>query len=101
MFEALFGGKRRPTTEDFATRLLAIAWDGDMHSRFYAELNMTEMEKLRYAFTTFLFTVTLPVAWVRLPQKEHLTPFVSETFGLTLQSWGNRDRRVGHLRRSL
>ena len=94
MFEALFGGKRRPTTEDFATRLLAIAWDGDMHSRFYDALNMTQAEKLRYAFTTFLFTITLPMTWVSITMKLKDLPFVSKACALTLTSWGNKDNYV-------
>jgi hypothetical protein len=94
MFEALFGGKRRPTKQEFATRLLAIAWDGNMHGRFYDALKMTEVERLRYVFTTYLFTVTLPMTWVSMAARFDVLPFVSEACALTLESWGKEENYV-------
>ena len=61
MFEEFFVRESRPSLKEFAKKILAIAYDADMHGHFYTLLKMTESERKRYVFSTFLFTAELPI----------------------------------------
>jgi hypothetical protein len=94
MFEALFGRKARPSPQEFANRLLSIAFDADMHGHFYDLLKMTEAERRRYVFTAYLFTTTLPMTWISATLRTDLPAFVPQACALTLQAWQSKDAFV-------
>jgi hypothetical protein len=94
MFEKLFAPKPRLTPQEFASKLLSICYDADMNGDFYNLLRLTEPQRKRYIFSTFLFTATLPSSMAVASGKRNLLPFTASAYGHMLNVWKDKDSFV-------
>jgi len=94
MFRKLFAPKPRMTSQEFASKLLSIWSDADMNGDFYNLLRLTEPQRKRYLFSTFLFTAALPSAMAVSSGKRDLLPFTASAYGQMLKVWKDKDSFV-------
>lgn len=94
MFETWFSRKSRPSLEDVASKLLAIVYDIDMHGHFYDLLKMTEAERKRYCFSTFVLTTELPIVMATSMGRSDLLSVIAGVAALMLSSWASKPSYV-------
>lgn len=94
MFEKLFAPKPRMTPQEFASKLVSTCFDPDMNGHFYNLLRLTEPQRKRYIFSTFLFTATLPSSMADSSGKRNLLPFTASAYGQMLSLWKDKDSFV-------
>jgi hypothetical protein len=94
MFENLFAPKPRLAPEEFVSKLLSICCDADMNGTYYNLLRLTEPQRKRYVFSTFLFTATLPSSRAASSGKKNLLPFLGSAYGQMLNVWKDKDSFV-------
>lgn len=84
------------TPQELTSRLLSI-WLDDEVNRCFQVLNLSESQRDRYAFSTFLFTLTLPTMLAFTRGRTDLGTFISTAFTLMLNAWKSTDSfvRVG------
>jgi len=97
MFEKLFTPKPRVTPQEFVSKLVSTCFDPDMNGDFYNLLKLTVPQRKRYVFSTFVFTLTLPMTFAVSLRRTDLETFITTAFTLMLNAWQNPDTfvRVG------
>ena len=94
MFKNLFAPKPRMTPQEFASKLVSTCFDPDMNGDFYNLLRLTEPQRKRYIFSTFLFTATLPSSMAASSGKSNLLQFTASAYGQMLSVWKDKDSFV-------